>query len=120
MSSNFSNVKLWCICGEKYNTFNSLVLQKALASDDGLDQVPQALLSANHFLADPIDAWPIATIQFTADRVGEHFLGETAGEGVVLRDNDFPGHFFGGLFATELVDGCSRRRSLGLVQQSAV
>lgn len=62
-----------------------LVVQKALASDDGLHEIPQTLIAANHFLGDPVDARSIATIQFTADGVGEQFLREATGEGSVLR-----------------------------------
>ena len=68
------------------NSTDSLVVQEALASDDGLDEIPQALLGAGHFLGDPVDARTIAAVQFTADGVGEQFLRETAGEGYVLRD----------------------------------
>ena len=68
----------------------SLVLQEALASDDGLDEISEALVGAGHFLADPVDARAIAAVQFAADGIGEQFPGETAGEGFVLRDNQLP------------------------------
>ena len=48
-----------------------LVLQEALAGDDGLDEITEALVGAGHFLADLVDARAIAAVEFAADGVGE-------------------------------------------------
>ena len=69
---------------------DSLVLQEALAGDDGLDEVSEAFILAGHFLADLVDARAVAAVEFAADGVGEQLLGETAGEGFVLRGNQLP------------------------------
>jgi hypothetical protein len=53
-----------------------------------LDEIPEALVVAGHFLADPVDARVVAAVQFAADGIGEQFLGQTAGEGFALPKSD--------------------------------
>ena len=66
---------------------DSLVLEEALARDDGLDEIPESLVVAGHFLADLVDARAVAAVEFAADGVGEQLLGQAAGEDIVLRAN---------------------------------
>ena len=50
---------------------DSLVLEEALAGDDGLDEITEALVGVGHFLGDLVDARAVAAVEFAADGVGE-------------------------------------------------
>ena len=64
-----------CAFGGALLTFHfisdPLVLQEALAGDDGLDEIPEAFILAGHFLGDLVDARAVAAVEFAADGVGE-------------------------------------------------
>ena len=86
---------------------DSLVLEEALAGDDGLDEIPEAFILAGPFLGDLVDARAVAAVVFTADGIGEQLLGQATGEGFVLQANQLPelGVRFEALAARELTGG---------------